>query len=63
MNISYYQQIGLQTPEGRICSSRGYNLLITLPTDVITLYFHTDGSGSGRNGLYANFTAVGKYTK
>ena len=47
------------TTDGRICDNRGYTLTYTIFTDVVTLLFHTDGSGSGRSGLSVTFTAIG----
>ena len=60
--FSKFQEDGLQTPGGRFCSNsaRGRNLTMSISADTIILYFHTDGSGNGRNGLHFNFTAVGK---
>ena len=49
------------TTNGRICDSRGYTLTYTIFTDIVTLYFRTDGSGSGTRGLHATFTAIGNY--
>lgn len=48
-----------QNAEGRICDNRGYTLTYTIFTDVVTVFFHTDGSGSGRRGLSVTFTAIG----
>ena len=52
---------GIQTSEGRFCNDRNYTLNINTPYDFMTVYFHTDGSGSGVRGLNVSFTAVGKY--
>ena len=47
------------TSEGRICDNRGYSLIYTIFSDVVTVLFHTDASGSGRQGLDLTLTAVG----
>ena len=49
------------TTGGRICDNRGYTLTYTIFKEVVTLYYHTDGSGSGTRGLHVTFTAIGNY--
>lgn len=44
--------------EGRLCDNRGFTWTYTLFTDVVTVYYRTDGSGGGR-GLQVTFTAQG----
>lgn len=49
------------TTEGRICDNLGYTSLIyTIYSETVTVYFHTDASGSGTRGLEVTFTAVGR---
>lgn len=45
--------------EGRFCNARDGYFLYSLYTDTVTVYFHTDGSGSGNRGLKVSFTAKG----
>lgn len=47
------------TTDGRICDNRGYTLTYRMYTELITVYFHTDGSGSGSRGLDLSFNAIG----
>lgn len=47
------------TTDGRICDNRGFTQTYSIFTDLVTLYFHTDGSGSGRRGLSVTLTAIG----
>ena len=61
LTSSSFISYGLQTPEGRLCDNRGYSLTLNIPYDILTVYFHTDGSGSGARGLNVSFTAIGKY--
>ena len=61
LTSSTFISYGLQTPEGRFCDNRGYTLTLSIPYDIMTVYFHTDGSGSGTRGLNVTFTAIGKY--
>ena len=59
---STFQGYGIQTTAGRFCDNRGYSFsLERYSVDFMTVYFHTDGSGSGSTGLNVTFTAVGKY--
>ena len=44
---------------GRICSPYARQSLYILHSEVATVYFHTDGSGSGDRGLQVSFTAIG----
>ena len=44
---------------GRICDDRDSFRRFYVYTDHLTVYFHTDGSGSGRRGLEVSFTARG----
>ena len=60
LTSSTFISYGLQTPEGRFCDNRNYTLTINIPYDIMTVYFHTDGSGSGARGLNVSFIAIGK---
>ena len=45
--------------DGRICDRQAGNYFYTL-NEMATVFFHTDGSGSGSQGFRLSFEAVGK---
>ena len=47
------------TTQGRICDNRGYNLRYTIFDTTVTVFIHTDSSGSGNRGVNVTFTAIG----
>ena len=46
--------------EGRLCNAQDGRFLYSLFSQTVTVFFHTDGSGSGSRGLQISFTALGK---
>ena len=45
---------------GRICDSQAGNFSYSIPTEVATVFFHTDRSGSGSHAFQLLFKAIGK---
>ena len=45
---------------GRICESQAGNFSYSIPTEVATVFFHTDRSGSGSQAFQLLYKAIGK---
>ena len=54
-NLVRYQHL----TEGRICDRQDGRYIYSIFSETVTVFFHTDRSGSGRRGLKISFTAQG----